>query len=222
MHSALPLDCAGRRRSPATLSGFHQGRPPRNKGLRYPPGPPTVEEIIAVMRAAGDRPGGAETARRDRRAVACRVENQRGARLGGERSRPNPRRRAGAPRQGRQASRGWNGPLGLGAARSVAQDARGAARRRALLCAPRTHPRPPLLPRRDPHADAKRRPRGRRQATVRAAPLSRPARYANPNEKPQQNPMNRRLHIGINEDRRPAAQPTAREIERRPTPMRCA
>jgi len=58
MHSAPLLDCAGRRRSPATLSGFHQGRPPRNKGLRYPPDPPTVEEIIAVMRAAGDRPDG--------------------------------------------------------------------------------------------------------------------------------------------------------------------
>jgi hypothetical protein len=38
--------------------GMHQGRPPRNKGLRYPPDPPTVEEIIAVMRAAGDDPMG--------------------------------------------------------------------------------------------------------------------------------------------------------------------
>jgi hypothetical protein len=52
MDSVALLDCAGRRRSPATLSGFHQGRPPRNKGLRYPPDPPTVEEIIAVMRTA--------------------------------------------------------------------------------------------------------------------------------------------------------------------------
>ena len=58
MHSAPPFDCAGRPRSPATLSGFHQGRPPRNNGVRYPPDPPTVEEIIAVMRAAGDRPDG--------------------------------------------------------------------------------------------------------------------------------------------------------------------
>lgn len=41
-------------RSPATLSSFRQGRSPRNKGLRYPADPPTVEEIIAVMRAAGD------------------------------------------------------------------------------------------------------------------------------------------------------------------------
>jgi site-specific recombinase XerD len=52
------LDCAGRRRSPATLASFHQGHPPRNKGLRYPPDPPTVEEIIAVMRTAGDNPDG--------------------------------------------------------------------------------------------------------------------------------------------------------------------
>jgi site-specific recombinase XerD len=48
------LDAAGRRRSPATMPGFHTGRPPRNKGLRYPPDPPSVEEIIAVMRTAGD------------------------------------------------------------------------------------------------------------------------------------------------------------------------
>src|SRR6476659_5878911 len=50
----LLLDAAGRRRSPATMPGFHAGRPPRNKGQRYPADPPTVEEIVAVMRAAGD------------------------------------------------------------------------------------------------------------------------------------------------------------------------
>jgi integrase len=58
MESASLVDCAGRRRSPATLPGYHRGRPPRNKGLRYPPDPPTVEEIIAVVRAAGDEPDG--------------------------------------------------------------------------------------------------------------------------------------------------------------------
>ena len=58
MYSVPLLDCAGRRRSPATLSSFHHGRPPRNKGLRYPPDPPTVEEIVAVMRIAGDDPDG--------------------------------------------------------------------------------------------------------------------------------------------------------------------
>src|SRR5918996_6523513 len=50
--SELLLD--GRRRSPATMPGFHAGRPPRNKGLRYPADPPNVAKIIAVMRAAGD------------------------------------------------------------------------------------------------------------------------------------------------------------------------
>ena len=48
------LDSAGGCRSPATLPGFHAGRPPRNKGMRYPADPPTVEEIIAVMRQADD------------------------------------------------------------------------------------------------------------------------------------------------------------------------
>ncbi len=48
------LDAAGRRRSPATLPGFHCGRAPRNKGRRYPADPPTIEEIVAVMREAGN------------------------------------------------------------------------------------------------------------------------------------------------------------------------
>jgi integrase len=54
MASAPTLDCAGRRRSPATVPGYHRGRPPRNKGLQYPADPPTVEEVIAIMRVAGD------------------------------------------------------------------------------------------------------------------------------------------------------------------------
>ncbi len=58
MESLPLLDCAGRRRSPATLSSFHQGLQPRNKGLRYPPDPPTVEEIVAVINAAGNDPDG--------------------------------------------------------------------------------------------------------------------------------------------------------------------
>jgi integrase len=48
------LDSAGRRRSPATLPGFHAGRAPRNKGMLYPADPPTVEEIIRVMRHASE------------------------------------------------------------------------------------------------------------------------------------------------------------------------
>jgi integrase len=47
------LDAAGRPRSPATMPGYHAGRPPRNKGIRYPADPPRVEEIVSVMRQAG-------------------------------------------------------------------------------------------------------------------------------------------------------------------------
>src|SRR6266536_5758429 len=54
MTTLVLLDAAGRRRSPATMPDYHRGRPPRNKGLRYPADPPPVEEIIAVMRCAGD------------------------------------------------------------------------------------------------------------------------------------------------------------------------
>ncbi len=55
MSASLELDATGRRRSPATMPGYLLGRPPRNKGLGYPADPPRVEEIIAVMRAAGER-----------------------------------------------------------------------------------------------------------------------------------------------------------------------
>jgi hypothetical protein len=48
------LDAAGRPRSPATLPGRHAGRVPPNNGRRYPADPPTVDEIVAVMRQAGD------------------------------------------------------------------------------------------------------------------------------------------------------------------------
>jgi integrase len=57
MHPIL-LDAAGHRRQPVTLPGYHAGRTPRNKGRRYPADPPTVEEIIAVMRTAGSGPDG--------------------------------------------------------------------------------------------------------------------------------------------------------------------
>ena len=55
---SLLLDVAGHRRSPATMPGYHRGRPPRNKGEQYPADPPTVEEIVAVMSTVGDRADG--------------------------------------------------------------------------------------------------------------------------------------------------------------------
>lgn len=49
MPSAMLVDIAGRRRSPATLASFHEGRPPRNEGLHYPADPPTVEDIGDIL-----------------------------------------------------------------------------------------------------------------------------------------------------------------------------
>jgi hypothetical protein len=48
------LDAAGRRRSPVTMPGYHAGRPPGNKGMHYPADPPTVDQIVAVMRHTRD------------------------------------------------------------------------------------------------------------------------------------------------------------------------
>jgi hypothetical protein len=45
MHPTL-VDAAGHQRAAVTLPGYHSGRPPRNKGRRYPADPPTVEEIM--------------------------------------------------------------------------------------------------------------------------------------------------------------------------------
>lgn len=55
------LDICGRRRSPATFSAFHSGRPPRNKGQRYPADPPSITEVIAVMKACPDTVPGRRT-----------------------------------------------------------------------------------------------------------------------------------------------------------------
>src|SRR5947209_14888092 len=117
MESVL-LDIAGHRRSPATLPGYHRGRPPRNKGDQYPADPPTVEEIVGVMRTVGDRSDGHRLRALIVLLWACRPEDQRSARSAGKRPRPFSWRGARSAREGRQAPRGRNGPLGMGPAPS--------------------------------------------------------------------------------------------------------
>jgi integrase len=51
-----PMDVTGGLRSPAATPGHWAGCAPPNKGQRYPADPPTVEEIILVMRQAGPGP----------------------------------------------------------------------------------------------------------------------------------------------------------------------
>lgn len=48
----------GYRRSPATLPGYLAGRTPATKGQRFPPSPPTVVEIVAMLNACPDTPAG--------------------------------------------------------------------------------------------------------------------------------------------------------------------
>ena len=144
MESAGLLDRAGRRRSQATLSGFHQGRAPRNKGLRYPPDPPPVEEIIAVIRAAGDGP------------EAMRVRGfiivlwRAGLRISEALALLRPILTASAAPCSsvleRVVAGGRSGWTAVGAARSLARAAPDPAGRRALLRPARPDPRAACSP----------------------------------------------------------------------------
>ena len=122
--SELLLDVARRRRSPATLPEFHAGRPPRNKGMRYPADPPTIEEIITVMRHAGDGVHGRRL--RGLIVVLWRAGLRICEALALTDADPGcaPQVAAGAPRQGRPPPRGRHGRLGLGTARALARRAR--------------------------------------------------------------------------------------------------
>ena len=77
MSSVQPLD---RCRRAATLAGddarVPRGQAPRNKGQRYPADPPTVEEIVAVMRQAQSSSLRSPSHRPDRRALARRAADQ--------------------------------------------------------------------------------------------------------------------------------------------------
>ena len=146
--SELLLDRARRRRSPATMPGFHAGRPPRNKGLRYPADPPKVEEIVAVMRAAGDEAHG----RRLRGLIVIlwraglRIQEALAHFRG--RSRSAPRWAARPAGKARPASRGGHGRVGLGTAAALARAAAPATRRAAAVRHQRSDTRPPLVERR--------------------------------------------------------------------------
>ncbi len=64
--SELLLDRARSSSIAGDDAGLPRGRPPRNKGMRYPADPPKVEEIVAVMGAAGEGVHGRAAARSDR------------------------------------------------------------------------------------------------------------------------------------------------------------
>ena len=163
-------------RDPPELS---QGRPPRNKGRHYPADPPTVEEIIAVMHAAGD---GADAVRlRGLIILLWRA----GLRISeGLASNENDldlqaRRDSGPPRQRRQATRGWNGPVGVGAAHRMAAIASQAPNRCVVLRDARPNRRSSLGCRRRPLPTAPRGCSGRGTAPVCPPPATTRTRRRN-------------------------------------------
>ena len=169
MPAVLP-DAAGRPRSPATLPGFHAGRPPRNKGQRYPADPPTVAEIVAVMRHAGS---GLHAARlcalivvpwraglRIPETLAMReadLDARRGSLLV-RRGKGGRRREVGMDDWAWEQLQHW------------AERPRRAARRSAVLHPDRTDPRPRLVAGRRPRATAPHRGVCWRPAALRSAP----------------------------------------------------
>jgi integrase len=170
--SELLLDRAGRRRSPATMPGFHARRPPHNKGLRYPADPPKIEEIIAVMRAAGDRPHG-------RRLRALIVLLWRaGLRIHEALALPegdlDQRRGSLLIRHGKGGRRREVGldTWGMGRTPALARAAARASRRRLAVRHQRHHVRAPLVAGCRTRGVAAHGGRGRGSAPLRAAPTA--------------------------------------------------
>jgi hypothetical protein len=166
------LNAAGRRRSPVTLPGYLAGRPPRNKGLRYPPDPPTVEEIVAVMRQAGASVHGARLRALIVLLLARGSADQRGAHR--DRARPGARRRVGArpTRQGRPPPPGRHGPVGLGPPPALARTAHRDAGRPAAVRDRGYDSWAALGERRRPRPAAARRLQGQCAQAVRAPPAN--------------------------------------------------
>ena len=174
--SELMLDAAGRRRSPATLPEFHAGRPPRNKGMRYPADPPTIEEIVTVMRRAGDSVHGRRL--RGLIVVLWRAGLRICEALALAEADLDPRRGSLLVRRGKGGRRREVGmdDWAWEQLEPWLQARRRAAGRAAVLRRQRRHARAAVGGRRRPHRAAPRRPRGRRAATLRAAPAAPRAR----------------------------------------------
>jgi integrase len=159
------IDAAGRRRSPATMPGYHAGRPPRNKGRRYPADPPTVEEIVAVMRKIGGDRHGARL--RALIVVLWRAGLRIQEALALMERDLAPGRPHRPPRKGWTPARGRHGRVGLRSGAAVAGRARRAPRRSALLRDRRAHARAALVSGRGARRVPPRRGRSRLPAAGR-------------------------------------------------------
>jgi integrase len=200
--SELLLDRAGRRRSPATMPGFHAGHAPGNKGLGYPADPPKIEEIIAVMRAAGDGTHGRRlrglivvmwrAGLRIQEALALGegdLDQRRGSLLV-RRGKGGRRREVGMDAWGWEQLQPWLDTRARAPGRSAA------------LRHQRRNPRTSLVARRGTRRAAAQRRRGRSAAPVRATPApSRPRRRDGARRRPADR------HPGLRHEPRPEAVP---------------
>ncbi len=171
------------RRCWIALAGLDRPRPrpastrgsrPLTRGCGTRPTRRRSREIVAVMRAAGDDTEGVRL--RGIVVVLWRAGLRISEALALHETDLDPDRgfAARAAREGRQAPRGRNGPLGVGAPRPVARAQGGAAGRLAVLHRARSDPRAAVRDGRSPRPAAPRRRCGRGPASVRAAPA--PAR----------------------------------------------
>ena len=173
--SELLLDAAGRRRSPATMPEFHAGRPPRNKGMRYPADPPTIEEIVTVMRHAGDGVHGRRL--RGLIVVLWRAGLRICEALALAEADLDARRGSLLVRRGKGGRRREVGMDDWAWEQLEPWFKRGSScRSAAVLRRQRRHARAAVGGRRRPLRAAPRRPRGRRTATLCATPTAPRAR----------------------------------------------
>ncbi len=218
--STVLLDAAGRRRSPATMPGYHAGRPPRNKGRRYPADPPTVEEIVAVMRQAGATPHGFRMS--GLIVVLWRAGLRIHEALALTESDLDSRRGSVLVRRGKGGRRRQVGmdDWALGATAAVAGHSRRAASRPAVLRAHRTDARARLVTGRGPRATAPHSGACWRPAALRSPPAPpRPRRRDGPRGRPaDRHPTPARPHQPRHHLDLPAGHRQRRDHRHRPRP----
>jgi hypothetical protein len=175
VNTITTLDAAGRRRSPATYPDYLAGRPPKNKGRRYPADPPRVEEIMAVMREAGERATGIRL--RGLIVVLWRAGLRISGALALAEGDLEPGRGAMLVRRGKGGAtpRSRHGRVGLAAASTLGRASGEAANGTAVLRSQGTDRRSALVGALGPDAAPPHRGERRGTAALRAAPApSRP------------------------------------------------
>jgi hypothetical protein len=154
-----PAAAARRSLCPAIWPGARRA----TRGSATRPDPPSVEEIVAVVRQAGDVVMAPASGRSSRCCGGRACASPRRSPSPSTTSSPAPGRAdTGPPRQGRPPPRGRHGPVGLGTPPSLARAPDGNAGRPPAVRDRRPNPRPAVGERLSPRPTAARRRQGRR------------------------------------------------------------